>query len=144
MKNNGNNKKSIDNVIICASGKGTRLIPLTKCIPKYLVNPNNFNLLTLIVKHWESYAENIVIIIEEKYNTITEFYLKNLNVSYKIINVNIDNQGNAYTLYNALKTDYDHTKVLITWCDIFPSVSIPYDIFNKYFYMYPFASPSIS
>ena len=123
--------KPIDNVIICASGKGTRLMPITNYIPKYLVNPNNFNLLTLIVKYWEPYTKNITIIIEEKYNTITEFYLKTLNVQYKIINVNIDKQGNAYTLYNALKTEYDHTKVLITWCDIFPLVSIPYDIFDK-------------
>ena len=89
-------EKPIDYVIISACGKGTRLAPLTKYIPKYLINPDNFNILTHIVKYWESYAETIVLIIEEQYNTITEFYLKPLNISYKIINVNIDNQGNAY------------------------------------------------
>ena len=122
-------RKPIDDVIICASGKGTRLFPLTKYIPKYLVNPDNFNLLTHIVNYWNSYTNNITIIIEEKYNTITEYYLKGLNVSYKIINVDIHNQGNAYTLYNALKNDYDHRKVLVTWCDIFPSVDIPHSVF---------------
>jgi hypothetical protein len=123
-------RKPIDDVIICASGKGTRLFPLTKYIPKYLVNPDNFNLLTHIVNYWNSYTNNITIIIEEKYNTITDYYLKGLNISYKIINVDIHNQGNAYTLYNALKTDYDHKKVLITWCDIFPSVDIPHSVFK--------------
>lgn len=124
-------KKTIDYLVICASGKGTRLTPLTNYIPKLLVNPDNFNILTHIVKYWKSYTENIVVIIEEKYNTITEYYLKTLNVMYKIINVNIDNQGNAYTLYNALKNDYDHKRVLITWCDIFPSINIPKTIFNN-------------
>jgi hypothetical protein len=123
-------KKPIDTVVICASGKGTRLSPLTKHIPKYLVNPDNFNILTHIVKYWKPYAENIVVIIEEKYNTITEYYLNGLDVKYKIINVNIETQGNAYTLRNALKNDYDHTKVLITWCDIFPAVKIPVSAFN--------------
>lgn len=121
--------KPIDTVVICASGKGVRLIPLTKYIPKFLVNPDNFNILTHIVKYWESYTKNIVVIIEEKYNTITDYYLKGLNVPYKIININIDAQGNAYTLYNALKSDYDHKRVLITWCDIFPSTSIPETVF---------------
>ena len=125
------NKKIIDNVIICASGKGTRLYPLTQFIPKYLANPDNFNILTHVVKYWSSYTDNITIIIEEKYNVITEYYLKQLNVSYKIINVSIDTQGTAYTLYNALKNDYDHTKVLITWCDIYPSVKIPHEVFNE-------------
>lgn len=122
--------KIIDNVIICASGKGTRLYPLTKYIPKYLVNPDNFNILTHLVKYWASYTETITIIIEEKYNVITEYYLKQLNVSYKILNVDIDTQGNAYTLYHALKNDYDHTRVLITWCDIYPTVKIPDEVFN--------------
>ena len=117
--------KSVDAVVICASGKGTRLSPLTNHIPKFLVNPDNFNILTHIVKYWEPYTKSIVVIIEEKYNLITDYYLKGLNVSYKILNVNINAQGNAYTLYNALKNDYDHKRILITWCDIFPSTSIP-------------------
>jgi choline kinase len=124
-------EKPVNTVVVCGSGKGVRLNPLTNHIPKFLVNPDNFNILTHIVNYWKPYAENIVVIVEEKYNSITHYYMKLLNVSYKIINVNIDTQGNAYTLYNALKNDYDHKKVLITWCDIFPSRMIPRDIFNK-------------
>jgi choline kinase len=121
----------IDVVVICASGKGVRLTPLTKYIPKFLVNPDNFNILTHIVKYWEPYTKNIVVIVEEKYNTITDYYLKMLSVPYKIINVNIDTQGNAYTLYKALNNDYEHKRLLITWCDIFPSISIPKSVFNN-------------
>lgn len=123
--------KCIDTVVICASGKGTRLYPLTKYVPKILVNPDNFNVLTHIVKYWEPYTKNIAVIIEEPYNSIIDYYLKQLNVPYKIINVNIIAQGNAYTLYNALKNDYDHTKVLITWCDIFPASPVPQSVFRS-------------
>jgi len=123
-------KKPIDTVVICASGKGTRLMPLTKHIPKYLVNPDNFNILTHIVKYWASYTEHIAVIIEEKYAAITDYYLKQLEVSYTIIHVNIDMQGNAYTLYTGLKDIYDHQRVLITWCDIFPARPIPESAFS--------------
>ena len=122
--------KPIDTVVICASGKGTRLMPLTKHIPKYLVNPDNFNILTHIVKYWASYTDHIAVIIEEKYNTITEYYLKQLGISYTIIHVNVDTQGNAYTLYTGLKDIYDHQRVLITWCDIFPAKTIPESAFT--------------
>jgi len=122
--------KPIDTVVICASGKGTRLMPLTKHIPKYLVNPDNFNILTHIVNYWASYTEHIAVIIEEKYTAITEYYLKQLGVSYTIIHVNIDQQGNAYTLYTGLKDIYDHQRVLITWCDIFPAKPIPESAFT--------------
>ena len=101
--------KPIDYVVICASGKGTRLEPLTKSIPKYLVNPANFNLLTIIVNQWKTYTENIILIIEENYNAITHFYLQTLQIKYTILNVNIDKERNAYTLYNALKNNYLYT-----------------------------------
>jgi NDP-sugar pyrophosphorylase family protein len=123
-------KKPIDNVVICASGKGTRLEPLTTNIPKYLVNPSNFNLLTIIVNYWKQYTDHIILIIEKKYNMITSFYLDLLDVQYTILNVDIDKEGTAYTLSNALKNDYDHKKILITWCDIFPNVEIPHSVFK--------------
>ena len=121
----------IDYVVICACGKGTRLEPITNHIPKYLVNPNNFNLLTIIVKYWKSYTKKIVLIIEEKYNSITDFYMKSLDVNYKIHNVDISNQGNCYTLYNALRDNYNNSRLLITWCDIFPTEKIPHTVFNN-------------
>jgi hypothetical protein len=123
--------KPIDYVVICASGKGTRLEPLTKYIPKYLVNPSNFNLLTIIVNYWKSYTNNLILIIEEKYNEITKYYMDLLNVNYKILNVNITDQGNGYTLYHALGETYNNFRILITWCDIFPTENIPHYVFNK-------------
>jgi len=121
----------IDYVVICACGKGTRLEPLTNYIPKYLVNPDNFNLLTIIIKYWKSYTKKIVLIIEEKYNNITDFYMKSLDVNYKIHNVKITDQGNCYTLYNALRDDYNNSRLLITWCDIYPTEKIPHYVFNN-------------
>jgi len=129
-------KKPIDTVVICACGKGTRLMPLTSHIPKFLVNIDNSTILTHIVSFWKEYTDLITIIIEEKYNEITAFYLDSLGVQYRILNVSIEgNKENAYTLSNALKDSYTSKKVLITWCDIFPGVSIPHAVFsgNKIF-----------
>jgi D-arabinose 5-phosphate isomerase GutQ/beta-phosphoglucomutase-like phosphatase (HAD superfamily) len=123
-------KKPIDNLIICASGKGTRLYHLTKYIPKYLVNIDNSSILIHIIKYWEKYTDNIILIIEEKYNDISEYYLKQCNVKYKIKNVVIDKEENAYTLYNALGDEFNNTRVLITWCDIFPAVDIDHSVFK--------------
>ena len=129
-------KKPIDTVVICACGKGTRLMPLTSHIPKFLVNIDTSNILTHIVQFWKEYTDLITIIIEEKYNAITSFYLSSLGVQYRILHVDIEgNKENAYTLANALKDSYTSKKVLITWCDIFPGVSIPHSVFtgNKIF-----------
>ena len=123
-------KKPIDNLIICASGKGTRLYDLTKHIPKYLVNIDNSNILIHTINYWKPYTDNIVLIIEEKYNAISEYYLKQCNVKYTIKNVVIDKEENAYTLYNALGDEFNNTKVLITWCDIFPAVDIDHSVFK--------------
>ena len=123
-------EKPVDYVVISACGKGERLKPLTEHIPKYLVNPSNFNLITLIVNYWKAYTNNIILIIEEKYNKITEFYMASLAVNYKIYNINIESQGNCYTIYHALGEEYNKSSVLITWCDIFPTEDIPYATFQ--------------
>lgn len=123
--------KPINTVILCACGKGTRLLPLTNSIPKFLVNIDNFNVLTHIVEYWKHYTDNITIIIEKKYNNIVRFYLQQITtIHFTILNVDITHQENAYTLYNALKDIYNSQKILITWCDIFPSSPIPMDIFK--------------
>ena len=124
-------EKPIDYVVISACGKGERLKPLTEHIPKYLVNPSNFNLITLIVNYWKAYTNNIILIIEEKYNKITDFFMASLGVNYKIYNINIGSQGNCYTIYHALGEEYNKCRILITWCDIFPTEDIPHHVFEN-------------
>lgn len=124
---------NMDYVVICASGKGTRLFPITIDIPKLLVNVGNLNILNKIVNYWKKYTSKFVIVVESKYNAIVDFYLKLLNIQYEIINVICDNgQENSYTLHNALKdAKFTDKKILITWCDIFPETFLSFDIFNN-------------
>lgn len=124
---------SIDYAVICASGKGTRLLPITKSIPKLLVNVDNSNVLTKIVNYWKKYSSKFVVIIDSAYNDMVDFYLKMLNICYEIVNVNCTNgEENSYTLSNALKDEkFNNRKILITWCDIFPDSTIPEDIFGN-------------
>ena len=52
----------IDKIVIIACGKGTRLMPLTSCIPKLLININNDNMLVKIVNYWKQYCKKIIIV----------------------------------------------------------------------------------
>ena len=69
----------IDYIVICASGKGTRLLPLTKHIPKLLVNVNNDCILHNIINYWKKYSNKFTVIIDSDYNELVRFYLNLIN-----------------------------------------------------------------
>ena len=123
----------IDYVIISCCGKGTRLLPITSHIPKSLVNIGNDNILTAQINYWMDYTDNFMIIIEEKYNEVIDYYLKKYNIKYNIKNVEIkNNEENAYTLQKAIeKTDeLMNKRVIITWCDIILTDKLLFKNFN--------------
>ena len=112
-------KKIIDEIVIVACGKGSRLYPYTNHIPKFLINLDNKNLLCKQIEYWSKYSKSFTIIINDKYNEITKFYCDLYDIKYKIINVAINNnEENAYTIQQGLGSDYNNKNLLITWCDI--------------------------
>ena len=127
---------NIDYIVICASGKGTRLMPLTKHIPKLLVNVNNNCILYNIINYWKDYSKKFVVIIDSEYNNFVKFYLEliksTININYEIINVVCSNgEENSYTINKSLdNSKYIDKKILITWCDIFPRSTIPNNLFK--------------
>jgi beta-phosphoglucomutase-like phosphatase (HAD superfamily) len=125
-------EKIMDYVVICASGKGTRLLPITQHIPKLLVNIDNWNILNKIVDYWRKYTEKFLIVIDSKYNVIVDFYLKLLDIQYEIVNVDCNHgEENSYTLHKSLQNSkFTNKKILITWCDIFPESIIPFNVFD--------------
>lgn len=127
------NNNNIDYIVISAAGKGTRLLPITKHIPKLLATYNDNCLLNNIVNYWKKYCNKFIIIINNDYNSLVKFYLDLLNIEYEIINVDIiNNYENSYTLHNALsKKKFLNKKLLITWCDIYPNIEIDYNIFKE-------------
>lgn len=128
---------NIDYIVICASGKGTRLMPITKHIPKLLVNVNNNCILYNIINYWKNYSKKFVVIIDSEYNNFIKFYLEliksNININYEIINVVCSNgEENSYTINKSLdNSKYIDKKILITWCDIFPKSIIPNNLFTS-------------
>jgi beta-phosphoglucomutase-like phosphatase (HAD superfamily) len=126
------NDKYLDYVAIIASGEGSRLMPLTKNIPKLLVSFNDRSILNHIVEYWIKYTKKFIIVINANYNNIVKFYLDLMNIDYEIINVNSSKgQENSYTIHKSLYNEkFKNKKILITWCDIFPVSEIPLDIFN--------------
>jgi len=123
----------IDYIVICASGSGTRLLPVTKHIPKLLVNVNNDNLLYQIIHFWKKYCHKFIVIVDSKYNEIIHFYLNLItDITYEILNVNCCNkEENSYTIHKALShNNLINKKILITWCDIYPCTEISKTLFS--------------
>ena len=112
-------KSIIDTVVIVACGKGTRLYPYTKHMPKILVNLDHSNLLCKQLEYWSKYTEKFIILIEEKYNELINFYCNKMKVNFDIRNVLIDNkQENSYTIQKGLDNIVDNQNIIMVWCDI--------------------------
>lgn len=123
--------RPLDYVAIVACGGGTRLLPVTKYIPKLLVCIDNDSILSKIVTYWKEYTKKFIIIVQQKHNILVKYYLDFLNVEYEIINVEIpEKYENSFTISKALSgTKYVNSKMLLTWCDIYPNSKIPSEVF---------------
>jgi hypothetical protein len=124
-------------VIILAAGLGSRVSKYTNnLIPKFLINIDHNTGLYYIIKYWSKYSDNIHLVINSKYNDITNFYLKNVipDISQNVKIINYDtNDGTAYTINYLLVNNIIKIKnknLLLTWCDIFPDKKINF----KYLY----------
>jgi hypothetical protein len=125
-------------LLILAAGLGSRLSKFTHDkIPKYLINIDNNTGLYYIINYWSKYCENIYLVINSKYNNITEFYIENIlsEHSSKIKIINYDNNdGTAYTINYIINNDLSskHIKhLLISWCDLYPTEPINFKKLNK-------------
>ena len=124
-------------VIILAAGLGSRVSKYTNnLIPKFLINIDHNTGLYYIIKYWSKYSDNIHLVINSKYNIITNFYLKTVipDISQNVKIINYDtNDGTAYTINYLLINNIIKIKnknLLLTWCDIFPDKKINF----KYLY----------
>ena len=86
----------IKHAIILAAGRGTRLMPLTKKIPKAMVKIKNQTLILNGIKKIQKYIDNIHITVGYKGSVIAKHVIRN-NVR-SVINTN--NKGNAWWIFN--------------------------------------------
>jgi len=128
-----NEEKPLDYVAIVASGEGSRLMPLTRNIPKLLVSYRDRSILFHSIDYWKKYTKKFVIVIQSRYNRMVKYYMDLYGIDYEIINVNVSKgQENSYTIHNAFNYPrFENKRVLITWCDIFPVSEIPENIFGE-------------
>jgi len=122
-------KNKIDYVVIVASGKGSRLNPLTKYIPKILVTVNNKPFIESLIEYWNQYAKNIIIIHNTEYKQIIQFYTN----KYENINlIQFDElTGTADTINKTITNEYYNKNILFSWCDIIPKELINLDLINE-------------
>ena len=86
----------INHAIILAAGRGIRLMPLTKKIPKAMIKIKNQTLILNGIKKVHKYISNIHITVGYKGSVIAKHVIRN-NVS-SVINTN--KKGNAWWVFN--------------------------------------------
>ena len=102
----------INHAIILAAGRGIRLMPLTKEIPKAMVKIKNQTLILNGIKKVQKYISNIHITVGYKGSMIAKHVIKN-NVR-SVINTN--KKGNAWWIFNFPFNMIDEPVAVLT-CD---------------------------
>lgn len=106
------NFKKIDNAFIMAAGRGSRLMPITKKIPKGLIKHKQTTLILSGIERLRKYLNKIHISVGYK-GPILAKYLIEQNIS-TIVNTN--NQGNSWWIFNSVFKNFDRPIFVLT-CD---------------------------
>ena len=109
--------KLIKHVIILAAGRGMRLMPLTKKIPKALVKLHNQSLILRGIKKIRNYAKNIHITVGYRGSMIAEHVIKNKVNSV----INTDGKGNCWWVFN-FPFNLLNEPILVLTCDNITSI----------------------
>jgi NDP-sugar pyrophosphorylase family protein len=80
----------IKQAVILAGGKGTRLLPLTKNLPKPMVPINNIPFLSYLIYYLRQEGiKKILILVGYKYKKIINFYSETSSISIKFCHSNV-------------------------------------------------------
>ena len=116
--------KLINNAIIMAAGRGTRMLPLTKKIPKAMMTYKNSTLISNGIKKLKKNIDNIHITVGHKGSILAKHVIEN-NVSTII---NTHKKGNAWWIFNSF-LKYLNEPIIVLTCD--NVVDINYDKIEK-------------
>ena len=86
----------INHAIILAAGRGVRLMPLTKKIPKAMVKVKNQTLILRGIKKLHKYIKNIHITVGYKGSLLAKHVIEHKVKSV----INTDKKGNAWWIFN--------------------------------------------
>ena len=119
LQNSGRISDALKDIplVIMAGGKGTRLYPYTKILPKPLIPIGDVTITERIIESFKRYGcNNVIMILNHKANMI-KAYLSELDKDYRISFVEEDKfLGTAGGL--KLIKDFVHTTFFLSNCDI--------------------------
>ena len=104
--------KKINDAFIMAAGRGIRLMPLTKKIPKGMIKYKQSSLIVGGINRLRKYIQNIHISVGYKGPILSKHLIEH-NVS-SIINTN--KKGNAWWIFNSVFKNFDNPIFVLT-CD---------------------------
>ena len=112
-----------------AAGRGTRLMPLTKKIPKGLIKFKQTSLIANGIKKLKKYINNIHISVGYKGPILAKHLIEQKVSSI----INTDNKGNAWWIFNSIFKNFDGPLFVLT-CDNVTNINfkkIAKDYFKK-------------
>ena len=104
--------KKIDNAFIMAAGRGTRLMPLTKKIPKGLIKFKQSSLIANGIKKLKKYIKNIHISVGYKGPILAKHLIEQKVSSI----INTHNKGNCWWIFNSIFKNFNEPIFVLT-CD---------------------------
>ena len=107
----------IKHAIILAAGRGLRLMPLTKKIPKALVKVKNQTLILNGIKKLQKYIENIHITVGYKGSLIAKHVIRHDVRSV----INTNNKGNSWWIFN-FPFSLMNEPIIVLTCDNITSI----------------------
>lgn len=116
-------------VIIMAGGKGTRLYPYTKILPKPLIPIGDIPIMERIIGKFMDYGvDNYYVTVNYKKNMIKS-YFSDLNISYNVTYVEEDKPLGTAGSIRLIEDKFDRP-VIVTNCDIL--INADYSDIYKY------------
>lgn len=104
-------------VIIMAGGKGTRLYPFTKILPKPLIPIGDVPILERIINRFNSYGANDFYLTVNYKKEMIKSYFKELAPNYRITYVEEDKPLGTAGSIKLIENKFD-SSIIVTNCDI--------------------------
>jgi len=111
----------INHAIILAAGRGIRLMPKTKRIPKAMIKIKNQTLILKGIKKIQKYIKNIHISVGYKGSMLAKYVIEN-NVNSVI---NTDKKNNAWWIFN-FPFKYINEPVFVLTCDNITNINFSF------------------
>ncbi len=104
--------KKINNAFIMAAGRGTRLMPLTKKIPKGLVKFKQTSLIANGIKRLKRYIDHVHISVGYKGPILAKHLIEEKVSSI----INTDKKGNSWWIFNSIFKSFN-SPIFVLTCD---------------------------